>query len=168
MARLDRLRPVKEVAQTAACIGREFSHRLLTAIMSPSDKAPDAALARLVEAELIFSRGTPQEGQYAFKHALVRDAAYESLLKATRQQIHERLVSALEASPDTPPEILAFHAMQAGLTEKAVAWWQKAGAQAIARPAYKEAIAHLNQALRLAEQMGETRVWLERRLVILL
>ena len=168
MARLDRLQPVKEVAQTAACIGREFSYRLLTAIMPPPHKAPDQALARLVEAELIFSRGAPQEGQYAFKHALVRDAAYESLLKAKRQQIHERLVNALEASPDTPPEILAFHAMQAGLTEKAIAGWQKAGAQAIARPAYKEAIAHLNQALRLAERMGETRVWLERRLLILL
>ncbi|HUF82362.1 MAG TPA: adenylate/guanylate cyclase domain-containing protein [Burkholderiales bacterium] len=167
MARLDRLQPVKEVAQTAACIGREFSYRLLTAIM-PRDKPPDHALARLVEAELIFSRNRPQEGQYAFKHALVRDAAYESLLKAKRQQIHERLVNALEASPDTPPEILAFHAMQAGLTEKAIAWWQKAGAQAIARPAYKEAIAHLSHALRLAEQMGETRVWLERRLLILL
>jgi predicted ATPase len=141
---------------------------LLAAIMPPPTKAVDHALARLVEAELIFSRGTPEEGQYAFKHALVRDAAYESLLKAKRQQVHERLVNALEAAPDTPPEILAFHAMQAGLTEKAIAGWQKAGAQAIARPAYKEAIAHLSQALRLAEQMGETRVWLERRLLILL
>ena len=166
MARLDRLQPVKEVAQTAACIGREFSYRLLTAIMP--DAAPDQALARLVEAELIFSRGTPQDRQYAFKHALVRDAAYASLLKAKRQQIHERLVNALEALPDTPPEILAFHAMQAGLTEKAIAGWQKAGAQAIARPAYKEAIAHLSQALNLAEQMGEARAWLERRLLILL
>jgi len=168
MARLDRLQPIKEVAQTAACIGREFSYRLLAAIMPPPDKAVDDALDRLVEAELIFRLGTPHEGQYAFKHALVRDAAYESLLKAKRQQIHERLVNALEASPDTPPEILAFHAMQAGLTEKAISGWQKAGAQAIARPAYKEAIAHLSQALRLAEQMGETRVWLERRLLILL
>ena len=166
MARLDRLQPVKEVAQTAACIGREFSYRLLAAIMP--DTAPDEALARLVEAELIFSRGTPQEGQYVFKHALVRDAAYESLLRITRQQIHERLVTALEALTDTPPELLAFHAMQAGLTEKAIHNWQKAGAHAIARPAYKEAIAHLSQALRLAEQMGETRAWLERRLLILL
>jgi predicted ATPase len=166
MARLDRLQPVKEVAQTAACIGREFSYGLLAAIMP--DKPPDAALARLIEAELIFSRGTRQERQYVFKHALVRDAAYESLLRAKRQQIHERLVTALEALPDTPPEILAFHAMQAGLTEKAIASWQKAGAHAMARPAYKEAIAHLSQALRLAEQMGETRAWLERRLLILL
>ena len=165
MARLDRLQPVKEVAQTAACIGREFSYRLLAAI---SDKPPDDALARLVEAELIFTRGTPQEGQYVFKHALVRDAAYQSLLRAKRQQIHERLVDVLEALPDTPPEILAVHAMQAGLTEKAITNWQKAGAQAIARPAYKEAIAHLTQALHLAEQMGGSRAWLERRLLILL
>ena len=168
MARLDRSQPVKEVAQTAACIGREFPYELLKAIMRQPDKALDQALARLVEAELIFSSGAPQDGQYTFKHALVRDAAYESLLKAKRQQIHERLVSALEASPDTPPEILAFHAMQAGLTEKAIGGWQKAGAQAIARPAYKEAIAHLSQALHLAEQMGDSRVWLERRLLILL
>lgn len=168
MARLDRLQPVKEVAQTAACIGREFSYRLLTAIMPSSDKGPDDALARLVEAELIFSRGAPQEGQYAFKHALVRDAAYESLLKVKRRQIHERLVNTLEAVPDTPPEILAFHSMQAGLTEKAIAAWQRAGAQALARPAYKEAIGHLGQALRLAEQMGGSREWLERRLLILL
>jgi class 3 adenylate cyclase/tetratricopeptide (TPR) repeat protein len=168
MARLDRLQPVKEVAQTAACIGREFSYRLLTAIMPSPQGAPDDALARLEEAELIFSRGKPEDGQYAFKHALVRDAAYESLLKAKRQQIHGRLVGALEALPDTPPEILAFHAMQAGLTAKAIDGWQRAGAQAIARPAYKEAIAHLSQALRLAEQMGETRAWLERRLLILL
>lgn len=168
MARLDRLQPVKEVAQTAACIGREFSYRLLTAIMPSPDKTPDHALARLVEAELIFNRGTPQEGQYAFKHALVRDAAYESLLKTKRRQIHERLVNTLEALPDTPPEILAFHSMQAGLTEKAITAWQRAGAQAIARPAYKEAIGHLSQALRLAEQMGGSRVWLERRLLILL
>lgn len=168
MARLDRLQPVKEVAQTAACIGREFSYQLLTAIMPTSNQNPDGALARLEEAELIFSRGNPQDGQYAFKHSLVRDAAYESLLKSNRQQIHGRLVKALEASPDTPPEILAFHATQAGLTAKAVGEWQKAGAQAIGRPAYKEAIAHLTQALRLAEQMGETREWLERRLLILL
>lgn len=168
MARLDRLQPVKEVAQTAACIGREFNDRLLAAILPPAATVPDDALARLIEAELIFSIGAPEDGQYAFKHALVRDAAYESLLKAKRQQIHGRLVTALEALPDTPPEILAFHAMQAGLTEKAIAGWQKAGAQAIARPAYKEAIAHLSQALRLAEQMGETRAWLERRLLILL
>jgi class 3 adenylate cyclase/predicted ATPase len=168
MARLDRLQPVKEVAQTAACIGREFSYRLLRAIMPAPEMTPDDALARLVEAGLIFRRETPEEGQYAFKHALVRDAAYESLLKAKRRQIHERLVNALEALPDTPPEILAFHSMHAGLTEKAIAAWQKAGAEAIARPAYKEAIGHLSQALRLAEQMGASRVWLERRLLILL
>ncbi len=168
MARLDRLQPVKEVAQTAACIGREFNDRLLAAIMPPTATGLDDALARLIEAELIFSVGTPEDGQYAFKHALVRDAAYESLLKAKRQQIHGRLVTALEALPDTPPEIVAFHAMQAGLTEKAIGGWQKAGAQATGRPAYKEAIAHLNQALRLAEQMGQTRTWLERRLLILL
>jgi class 3 adenylate cyclase/predicted ATPase len=166
MARLDRLEPVKEVAQTAACIGREFNYRVLSAIMPGT--APDDALARLVEAELLFSRGAREEGRYAFKHALVRDAAYQSLLKTKRQQIHGRLADVLEALPDTPPEILAFHAMEAGLTERAIAGWQKAGAQAMARPAYKEAIAHFSHALSLAEQMGDTRDWVERRLRILL
>lgn len=168
MARLDRLQPVKEVAQTAACIGRDFDYRLLAAILPPGDEALRDALARLAQAELIFHRGTPPEARYTFKHALVRDAAYESLLKAKRQQIHGRLVAALEAAPDATPELVAHHATQAGLTEKAIDCWQKAAAQAVARPAYKEAIAHLSQAIRLCEQMGESRAWLERRLMLLL
>lgn len=168
MARLDRHQPLKEVAQTAACIGREFSHGLLAKISSMPGDALHDALARLEEAELIFRRGTPQEQQYVFKHALVRDAAYESLLKARRQEIHTRILAALESAPETPPEILAQHAAEAGLVEKAIDCWQKAGALAIARPAYQEAISHVSQALRLAERMPDSRAWQERRLQLLL
>lgn len=168
MARLDRLQPVKEVAQTAACIGRDFDYRLLAAILPLGDEALRDALSRLAQAELVFRHGTPPQSHYAFKHALVRDAAYESLLKSKRQEIHGRLATALEAMPETPPELFAHHATQAGLKEKAIDGWQKAAARAVARPAYKEAIAHLNQAIRLAEQMGDSPPWLERRLLLVL
>lgn len=168
MARLDRLQPIKEVAQTAACIGREFGYPLLAAISSMREDDLHDALARLVDAELVFRRGPPQAALYRFKHALVRDAAYESLLREKRQQIHARLVVALEEAAETPPELIAQHASLAQLPEKAIDYWQKAAAEAIARPAYKEAIAHLTQAIGLAEQMGEQRTWQERRLLLLI
>ena len=164
MARLDRLQPYKEVAQTAACIGREFGYELLATACGMGEKVLRNSLEHLVNAELIFPRsGTPGE-QYAFKHALLRDAAYESLLRTKRELIHTRLAAALELAPDVQPEIIAWHAAQAGLSEKAIQYWQKAAAQAFARPAYKEAISHLTQAIRLAEGMGDSRAWQERRL----
>jgi class 3 adenylate cyclase/predicted ATPase/ABC-type transport system involved in cytochrome c biogenesis ATPase subunit len=166
MARLDRLQPFKEVAQTAACIGREFGYDLLATACGQPDKVLRESLARLVEAELIFPHAGAPEPRYSFKHALLRDAAYESLLRAKREQIHTRLAAALEQSPDTHPEIIAWHAAQGGLREKAIKFWQKAAAQALARPAYKEAIAHLTQAIRLAEGMGDSRAWQERRLLL--
>lgn len=168
MARLDRLQPVKAVAQTAACIGRDFDYPLLAAILPLDEQALRDALSRLAQSELIFCRGTPPQAHYTFKHALVRDAAYESLLKSARQEIHGRLTAALDTAPDAPPDLLAYHATQAGLTEKAIDCWRKAAEQAVAIPAYNEAIAHLNQAIRLAEQMGESPPWLERRLHLLL
>ncbi|MGQ0546918.1 MAG: AAA family ATPase [Betaproteobacteria bacterium] len=168
MARLDRLQPVKELAQTAACVGREFSHALLAALSPLPPAALQDALERLIEAELIFRKGAAQAGRYSFKHALVRDAAYEGLLREKRQHVHARLVAALEAVPGTPPELIAQHASRAGLAEKAIDYWQKAAAEAMARPAYKEAIAHLEQALALAEGLGDERPWRERRLLLLL
>jgi class 3 adenylate cyclase/tetratricopeptide (TPR) repeat protein len=166
MARLDRLQPLKEVAQTAACIGREFSFALLSRICRLPEDTLRTALARLDEAELIFRRGSAQEPRYAFKHALVRDAAYESLLHEKRRQIHGHLVSALEETAEAAPEVIAQHAALAGLGEKAVDYWQKAAAHAVARPAYKEAIAHLTQAIRIADTLGESRSWQERRLLL--
>jgi predicted ATPase/class 3 adenylate cyclase len=164
MARLDRLQPLKEVAQTAACIGRDFSLALLARACRLPDESLRASLARLADAELIFQRGPAQEARYSFKHALVRDAAYESLLHEKRRHIHTQLVAALEGSRDTAPELIAQHAARAGLQEKAVDYWQKAAAQAVARPAYQEAMGHLTQAIQLAEQMGDSRAWQERRL----
>ncbi|MGH8675757.1 MAG: ATP-binding protein [Burkholderiales bacterium] len=168
MARLDRHQALKEVAQIAACIGREFGHDLLATIARMPEEALCDALARLEDAELIFRRGAVQEKQYVFKHALVRDAAYESLLKAKRQEIHTRILAALEGAPESAPEILAQHATEAGLVEAAIDHWQKAGALAIARPAYEEAISHVNQALRLADRLPDSRAWQERRLQLLL
>jgi class 3 adenylate cyclase len=168
MARLDRLQPVKDVAQAAACIGREFSHALLAAILPLGADALRDALRRLAQAELIFHQGVEPNARYVFKHALVRDAAYESLLRSRRQEIHARLVKALEAAPDSAPELLAHHATQAGLAEQAIAYWQKAAARAAARPAYQEAISHLTQAIALCEQMGDGRAWIEKRVLLLL
>ena len=166
MARLDRLHPYKEIAQTASCIGREFGQALLASVCEAQEPVLCEALARLVDAELIYRRGATQEAQYAFKHALVRDAAYESLLRTKREKIHARLVAALELLPDTAPEIIAQHAALACMKEKAIHYWQKAAAAAVVRPAYKEAIAHLTQAISLAEEMGDDRSWQERRLLL--
>ena len=168
MARLDRHQPLKEVAQTAACIGREFSHGLLSSVWSRSEQELRDVLARLEEAELIFRRRGSPELQYVFKHALVRDAAHESLLKSKQHAIHARILTALEGASDTPPEILAQHATEAGCIEKAIDYWQSAATLAIARPAYQEAISRVKQALKLAESMPDDRAWQERRLQLML
>jgi class 3 adenylate cyclase/predicted ATPase len=149
MARLDRLQPVKEVAQMAACIGREFDYQLLLEISTLDDRALSEALERLISAELIFRRGLPPEASYIFKHALVRDAAYESLLKTRRKAIHAKLTDILEMRPQTIPELLAHHATEAGYLGKAITCWQLAGEQATERSANVEAIAHLSQAIEL-------------------
>ena len=163
MARLDRMQPVKEVAQTAACIGREFDYRVMAAVMPPPESALGEALEQLSAAELIFRRGVPPDATYMFKHALVRDAAYESLLKSKRQMLHARILEALEAA-DAAPEILALHAKEAGLTEKAIGYYQRAGERALARPAFAEAIASLRQGIALIDTMGGKRHWREREL----
>ena len=155
MARLDRLQPVKEVAQTAACIGRDFDYRLLKAISPLEDAALQDALERLTGAELIFRRGVPPDATYVFKHALVRDAAYENLLKTRRQTIHMKLVEAL-AALEAPPELLAHHATVAGMTERAIRYWLRAGEQAASRSANKEAVSHLKTGIELLEGAPNT------------
>jgi predicted ATPase len=153
MARLDRLAAVKEVAQTAAVIGREFSHRLLAAVSPLTQDELDDPLDQLVSSELVFRRGAPPEATYSFKHALVQDTAYQSLLKSRRQQLHARIAQALEQQfheiARAQPEVLAHHCTQAGLVEQAVDYLYKAGRQAIARSAMVEAVAQLTQALGL-------------------
>jgi predicted ATPase/adenylylsulfate kinase-like enzyme len=164
MARLDRLQPVKEVAQTAAVIGRAFDHQTIAALSPLPEAELMEAMRRLVEAELVFRRGTAPDANYLFKHALVRDAAYESLLKAKRLALHARLVEILERQSDAAPEIVAQHAAAAGLNEKALDCWEQAGAEAVARPAYKEAIAHFGAAIRLCRQIEDQQAARRREL----
>ncbi len=153
MARLDRIPEVKEVAQTAACIGRVFDYPLLAAVVDRPEPELVGALDKLAAAELVFRRGVPPEASYTFKHALVRDAAYESLLRSRRQVLHRRIAEALEErSPVTPPEVLAYHAAEAGLADKAADLWQRAGEAALARPAYAEAASHFASAIALVER----------------
>ncbi|MEQ8345738.1 MAG: adenylate/guanylate cyclase domain-containing protein [Sneathiellaceae bacterium] len=149
MARLDRLQPIKEVAQTAACLGREFGHRLLARISPLSGAALAAALDGLVKAELVYRRGVAPDAVYLFKHALVRDAAYESLLKERRRQIHAQILACLETDPDIAAEIRAHHAEAAGLSDRAIELWSQAAITAALMPAYDEAIAQFGHALAL-------------------
>jgi predicted ATPase len=153
MARLDRVPGVKEVAQIGACIGREFPHALLAAVAPLGETELVQALDQLGRAELVFRRGTPPDATYSFKHALVRDAAYQSLLKSRRQLLHATIAAALEQdfseTAATEPEVLAHHCSEAGLAEKAVSYWHQAGQLAIRRSAMTEAVAHLRTGLEV-------------------
>ena len=159
MARLDRLAPVKEVAQIGAAIGRDFSYTLLRSVAGRDDLTLSAALGQLEEAELLLRRGTPPEASYSFKHALVQEAAYESLLKSRRQLLHRQIGDVLrEKFPivaETEPELLAYHFTEAGLSGIALEWWRKAGQQALKRSAYTEAIAHLGKAVTIADGLPD-------------
>jgi class 3 adenylate cyclase len=157
MARLDRLAPVKEVAQIGAVIGREFSHELLSAVAPMSANQLGDALEQLVNSELVFCRGTPPGATYSFKHALVQDTAYQSLLKLKRQQLHARIAQVLELSPEAEaaPEVLAQHFTDAGLDAQAVRYWHKAGELAAGRSANVEAIAHLGKGLELVAKLPD-------------
>jgi class 3 adenylate cyclase/tetratricopeptide (TPR) repeat protein len=160
MARLDRFMPVKEIAQIGAAIGREFGYELIAAVAPMPQAQLDDALTRLSESGLAFRRGTPPDAVYAFKHALVQDAAYDSLLKSRRQQLHAKIARVIEARfPNirtTEPEALAHHLTAAGLTEAAVPLWRSAGELALRRMALVEAISHLNQGLELASTLPQS------------
>jgi len=151
MARLDRLGSVRHVAQIAAAIGRQFSYPLLRAVSPSSEDELQASLAQLAASELVFQRGTPPDALYSFKHALVQDAAHGSLLRSSRQQLHAQIAEALAAhSPelmDSQPELFAQHYTEAGLVEKSVTFWGKAGRRSIARSAMAEAAAQLQMGL---------------------
>ena len=166
MARLDRVPGVKEVAQVASCIGREFEHGLVAAVAGLPEAELGRALERLGAAELVFRRGAPPEANYTFKHALVRDAAYASLLTSRRRQLHARILEALEGrSPATAPEVLAHHATEAGLADKAADLWRQAGEAALAKPAYAEAASHFASAIALARE-AQGREAQERELAL--
>jgi predicted ATPase len=158
MARLDRLGPVKEVLQVGAAIGNEFSYQLLHAVHPIREEQLQEALGRLADAELLIVRGISPAATYQFRHALVRDAAYEALLKSRRRELHRGIAQGLEQSTATmfAPELLAHHYTEAGLTAEAMRQWRKAGHSAIKQSAYVEATAHLNRGLEIAQTMPET------------
>jgi class 3 adenylate cyclase len=174
MARLDRIPEVKEFAQIAACIGREFDYPLLASVVDRSEPDLRSALDKLAAAEPIFRRGAPPDARYTFKHALVRDAAYQSLLKAKRQRLHGAVASAiLEHYPEiaeSEPEILAHHYAHSGQALHALRYWLEAGRRALARSATAEAIAHLNKGLGLLGELrdDEARAWQELDLQVTL
>ncbi|APO74521.1 adenylate/guanylate cyclase protein [Rhizobium etli 8C-3] len=161
MARLDRFPPVKEVAQMGACIGRIFQHRLLSAVTGYDDARLEGILQQLEESELVFRRGVPPEATYTFKHALVQETAYQSLLKSRRQQIHAVIASELKVQfpeiAEAEPETLAHHYAAAGLPQQAVAFWLKAGQQALERSAHPEAIANLDKGLELVACLPDSQ-----------
>lgn len=160
MARLDRLGDAKEVAQLGATLGREFTHELLQAVATLDPPTLDEELNKLLDAELIFKKGRPPQVSYIFKHALIQDAAYSSLLKSKRQQHHQRIAEVLESQfPETAattPELLAQHFTEANLSERAVPYWEKAGLLCRERSANTEAIGHFTRGLQLLESFDNS------------
>jgi class 3 adenylate cyclase/predicted ATPase len=162
LGRIDRLGPAaKNVAQVGAAIGRDFSYELLAAAAQVAEPVLQEALRRLVEAGLIFQRGVPPAAGYLFKHALVQDTAYSTLLRGPRQALHRRIAEALEQRfPDfveTRPEVVAHHYGEAAVADKAIAYWHLAGKSSVAKSAVREAIAQLRRGLGLLDGLPETR-----------
>jgi len=157
MARLDRLASVKDVAQLGAVLGREFRYSLLAAVSGLEDVPLREALDQLIGAGLLFRRGQPPQAIYSFKHALIQDAAYASLLRSHRQQLHAQAARALETRfpevVETQPELVAHHYTEAGLVSPAISYWLQAGQRAGAGSSHQEAIAHLRNGLRLLDQL---------------
>jgi TOMM system kinase/cyclase fusion protein len=160
MARLDRLATVKSLAQLGATLGRDFSYALLQAVSPWDEGTVRQGLHQLVEAEFLYQSGLPPQATYLFKHALIQDAAYQSLLKSTRQHYHQRIAQVLEERfPETvasQPELLAYHYTEAGLTEQAMPYWQRAGQRAVERSAHVEAISHLTKGLEVLATLPDT------------
>ena len=158
MARLDRLGSAKEIAQIGAVIGREFSHFLLAAVMRKAEGELETELERLITAGLLFRQGVLPHATYLFKHALVQDAAYGTLLRSSRQQLHGQIASTLEEEfpeiVEVQPELLARHCTEAGLDEQAIKYWRTAGEKAVRRASNREAIGHFRRALALNEKQA--------------
>jgi predicted ATPase len=174
MARLDRLGPAKEIAQIGAICGREFTYEMLHAVSPFDEGALQRGLRQLVEAALLYQRGLPPQATYLFKHALIQDTAYQSLLKSTRQQYHQQIAQVLaEKFPETTeiqPELLAHHYTEASLIVQAIPYWQQAGQRASQRSANTEAISHLTKGLELLQPLPDTpeRTQQELRLQLVL
>jgi class 3 adenylate cyclase/predicted ATPase len=172
MARLDRLNEAKRVAQLAAIIGREFPYELLRAVSPFSEDQLRWALRQLANSELIFQRGDPPRARYVFKHALIQDAAYQSLLKSQRRVQHKRVAETLlqqfPETAETQPELIAHHYTEAGIAELAIAFWRRAGERAVTRAANVEAVSHLRRGLELLEVLPTRSSQVEEELRILL
>ena len=154
-ARLDRLGEAREVAQIGAVLGRDFTYALLSAVGGIDNSALKHALDRLADADLLVSEGAGSQRSYRFKHTLIQEAAYESLLKRRRQALHRRAAEILTGQPEaaaTEPEVIAHHFTEAGLDDLAIEWWGKAGDRALRRSAFQEAIAHLGRAIALEDK----------------
>ena len=160
MARLDRLATVKGLAQLGATLGREFSYELLRAVSPWDEETVQRGLHQLVEAEFLYQRGGPPQATYLFKHALIQDTAYQSLLRSTRQQFHQRIAQVLEAQfsdlCEMQPELLAHHYTEAGVMAHAIPYWQQAGQRAVQRSAHAEAIAHFRKGLDLLKILPDS------------
>jgi tetratricopeptide (TPR) repeat protein len=172
MARLDRLSTVKAVAQLGATLGRQFAYDLLQAIAPMDEGTLQQGLRQLVEAELLYQRGLPPQATYLFKHALIQDTAYQSLLKSTRQHYHQRIAQVLEARfadvVETQPELLAYHYTEAGFAEQAVEYWQRAGYRARQRVGDREAITHFRKGLDVLQTLPHTRERIRQEVDMLL
>jgi predicted ATPase len=168
MGRLDRLATVKAVAQLGATLGRQFSYHLLQAVSTLDEPTLQHGLQQLVDAELLYRSGKPPQATYLFKHALIQEAAYQSLLRSTRQQYHQRIAQVLaERFPEaaeTQPELLAYHYTEAGLTVQAIPYWQQAGQHALQRSANLEAVQHLTKGLELLATLPATQTHLQQEL----
>jgi class 3 adenylate cyclase/predicted ATPase len=168
MARLDRLSAARDLAQLGAVLGREFAYELLQAISPLEEPTLQQGLAQLVDAELVYQRGLPPQCRYIFKHALIQEAAYQSLLKSTRQRYHQRIAQVLDAqfpeTVETQPELLAHHFTEAGLAEHAVPYWQRAGQRASAGSAYVEAMSHFTKGLEVLQGLPDTPERAQREL----
>jgi class 3 adenylate cyclase/predicted ATPase len=170
MARLDQLNRAKEVAQLGAVLGREFAYELLQALAPQDEDTLQAGLAQLVGAELLYQRGRPPRARYIFKHALIQDAAYQSMLKSTRQHVHQQIAQVLEARfptlVETQPELVAQHYTAAGCHEQAVRYWQRAGQQSSDRSAYLEAISHCTTGIELLQTLPDTSARIRQALTL--
>jgi class 3 adenylate cyclase/predicted ATPase len=160
LARLDRLSTARQIAQLGATLGREFSYELLRAVAPVSATDLQTSLSKLVEAEILYQRGVGEHARYFFKHALIQDTAYQSLLKSTRQQYHQQIARVLENRfPDTKatqPELLAHHYTEANLIEQAIPYWQQAGQKSTQRSAHAEAISYLTKGLEMLKTLPDT------------
>ena len=168
MARLDRLGPTKEVAQLGATLGREFTYELLAALSPLGQGSLDQALTELVQAELLYQRGSPPHATYTFKNTLIQEAAYYSLLRTKRQQYHRGVAKALEERfPETvaaQPELLAYHYSEAGIAASAIEYWRRAGERETQRSANLEAIHHFQRALQITLEMPDGQERAQREL----